>query len=176
MIKFTLDEMLEKKSLTAYALHKESFGKVLNKKTGKLEDKYRLHQSVISKIKNNESKALQIDTLDVICEVLECQPADLIIYESENTTQNVERATQSAKHTQSVNATQIASDNEVWLSTNEVAKRLDVSRKSVNDYILDGKLPATKGGDIPNHKGNSTHNFIKLDDVLIYESVHILKD
>ncbi len=71
---------------------------------------------------------------------------------------------------------QSASDNDVWLSTLKVAERLNVSRKSVNDYILDGKLPATKGGDIPNHKGNSTHNFIKLDDVLIYESVYLSKD
>jgi DNA-binding Xre family transcriptional regulator len=71
---------------------------------------------------------------------------------------------------------QSASDNDVWLSTLKVAERLNVSRKSVNDYILDGKLPATKGGDIPNHKGNRTHNFIKLDDVLIYESVHLSKD
>jgi hypothetical protein len=66
-----------------------------------------------------------------------------------------------------------ATDNEVWLSTNAVAERLKISRKSVNDYILDGKLLATKGGDIPNHKGNRTHNFIKLDDVLIYESVYL---
>jgi DNA-binding Xre family transcriptional regulator len=75
-----------------------------------------------------------------------------------------------------ISKTQSASDDDVWLSTNEVAERLKLSRKSVNDYILDGKLPATKGGDIPNHKGNSTHNFIKLDDVLIYESVYLSKD
>ncbi len=156
--------MLEKKGWSAYKLHIES---------GK-----KLHQSVISKIKNNDSKALQLETLDLLCELLNCQPADLIVYESEITTQTVsatqnetttqivERATQNAKHTQN------ASDNAEWLSTNAVAERLKISRKSVNDYILDGKLPATKGKDIPNHKGNGTHNFIKLDDVLIYESVH----
>ncbi len=75
-----------------------------------------------------------------------------------------------------ISKTESASDNDVWLSTLKVAERLNLSRKSVNDYILDGKLPATKGGDIPNHKGNSTHNFIKLDDILIYESVNLPKD
>ncbi len=168
MIKLKLDEMLEKKGWSAYKLHIES---------GK-----KLHQSVISKIKNNDSKALQLETLDLLCELLNCQPADLIVYESETTTQTasatqnetttqiVERATQNA------NTTQNASDNAEWLSTNAFAERLKISRKSVNDYILDGKLPATKGKDIPNHKGNGTHNFIKLDDVLIYESVYGAKD
>jgi DNA-binding Xre family transcriptional regulator len=177
MIRFTLGEMLEKKGLTAYGLHKASFGKVIEK--GKEKEKHRLHQSVISKIKNNKSKALQLDILSVLCELLDCQPADLMIYESTtqivSTTQNVERATQSTKHTQNVNTTQSVSNSEIWLSTNKVAERLKVSRKSINDYILDGKLPATKGEHIPNHKGNRTHNFIKLDDVLIYESVYTSK-
>jgi DNA-binding Xre family transcriptional regulator len=186
MIRLKLNEMLEKRGMSAYALH------VLSKGKGK-KAKARLHQSVISKIRHNKSKALQLDILSVLCELLECQPADLMVYESttqnvaratqsakhtqnESTTRNVARATQSANTTQSDNAIQTASDNDVWLSTVKVAKRLNLSRKSVNDYILDGKLPATKGGDIPNHKGNSTHNFIKLDDVLIYESVNLPKD
>jgi DNA-binding Xre family transcriptional regulator len=60
------------------------------------------------------------------------------------------------------------SDNDRLLSTFEVAERLGVSRKSVNDYIIDGKLPAVKG--------KQNHNFVRLSDVLIYESVHGAKD
>ncbi len=152
MIRLKLNEMLENRGMSAYALHIKS-------------DK-KLHQSVISKIKNNDSKALQLDTLDMLCKLLDCQPADLIVYES--TTQNVERATQSTKHIQNVNTTQSVSDNEKLLSTLEVAERLGVSRKSVNDYIIDGKLPAVKG--------KQNHNFVRLADVLIYESVHMSKD
>ncbi len=108
--------MLENRGMTAYGLHVKSLVTdekgvpILNKKDKKM---YRLHQSVISKIKNNKSKALQLDILDVLCELLECQPADLMIYESTtqsaSTTQDVERATQSTKHTQSASTTQ--SDN-----------------------------------------------------------------
>jgi excisionase family DNA binding protein len=50
-----------------------------------------------------------------------------------------------------------SSDNDL-LSTVTVAERLNVSRKSVNDYIISGKLPAVKG------KGN--HNFIRESDLL----------
>ncbi len=102
--------MLKTRGLTAYGLHVKSKGK------GK-KAKARLHQSVISKIRHNKSKALQLDILDVLCELLDCQPADLIVYESTTqsapTTQIVERATiQTAKHTQNVNATQTVSDDE----------------------------------------------------------------
>jgi putative transcriptional regulator len=151
MIKLKLDEMLREKNMTAYALHIKSG----------------LHQSVISKIKRNMSKALQLDVLDTLCKALDCQPGELIAYENESatqgvntqivdTTQIVERATQNV-NTQNVNATQNASDNEL-LSTVAVAERLNVSRKSVNDYIISGKLRAVKG--------KQNHNFIRESDLL----------
>jgi len=55
-----------------------------------------------------------------------------------------------------------SSDNETLLSTVTVAERLNVSRKSVNDYIDAGKLPAVKN--VPGR--NSTHNFIRESDLL----------
>jgi putative transcriptional regulator len=181
MIKLKLDEMLTKRNMSAYALHINS---------GK-----RLHQSVISKIKNNDSKALQIETLDLLCELLECQPGELIAYENEsatqdvntqsvNATQNVERATQSVNATQSakkqkpfvnpellrmvkdgvfnnsiLEIVNSSSDNEL-LSTVQVAERLNVSRKSVNDYIIQGKLRAVKG--------KQNHNFVSEADLNEY--------
>jgi putative transcriptional regulator len=92
MIKLKLGEMLDERKMTAYALHIKSG----------------LHQSVISKIKRNMSKALQLDVLDTLCKALDCQPGELIAYENEsatqgvntqivNATQNVERATQNVK-------------------------------------------------------------------------------
>ncbi len=51
---------------------------------------------------------------------------------------------------------EVASDNEL-LSTVQVAERLGVSRKSVNDYIIDGKLKATKG--------KQNHNFVSKADL-----------
>jgi excisionase family DNA binding protein len=52
-----------------------------------------------------------------------------------------------------------SSDNEL-LSTVTVAERLNVSRKSVNDYIIQGKLPAVKG--------KQNHNFILESDLLAF--------
>jgi DNA-binding Xre family transcriptional regulator len=123
MIRLKLNEMLEKRGLTAYALH------VKSRKDGK----FRLHQSVISKIRHNKSKALQIEILDLICELLECQPADLIVYES---------ATQSVKHTQSENATQNV------LSFNDVVSRLGKTDSSVRRYLSSGRLKGEKPNQI----------------------------
>jgi putative transcriptional regulator len=154
MIKFTLKEMLEKRGMTAYALHTKS-------------DK-KLHQSVIGKIKNNESKALNLDTLDMICKFLECEPQDLISYVSEN----VARATQNTKHTQNENTTQSASDNEkpikglyeltdkddMWLSTKKIAEYTNREERTVRDFYKNG-LPfvsTTKG------------NFAKFSDLSVF--------
>jgi DNA-binding Xre family transcriptional regulator len=52
---------------------------------------------------------------------------------------------------------QSSSDNETLLSSVQVAERLNVSRKSVNDYIIDGKLKATKG--------KQNHNFVTEADL-----------
>jgi putative transcriptional regulator len=164
MIKLKLGEMLDERKMTAYALHIKSG----------------LHQSVISKIKRNMSKALQLDVLDTLCKALECQPGELIAYENESATQGV-NATQSAKKQKPVVNPELlrmakdgvfnnsileivnsSSDNETLLSTVAVAERLNVSRKSVNDYIDAGKLPAVKN--VPGR--NSTHNFIRESDLL----------
>jgi DNA-binding Xre family transcriptional regulator/predicted DNA-binding transcriptional regulator AlpA len=160
MIKLKLNEMLETRGLTAYGLHVKSKGK------GK-KAKARLHQSVISKIKNNKSKALQLDILSVLCELLDCQPADLMIYEpttrNASTTQNVARATQSAKHTQNANTTQFVSDNERLLTTADIAERLGLSKKSVTDYINKGILPTIQP------KGARTPHFVKESDYPAFE-------
>jgi putative transcriptional regulator len=133
MIKLKLDEMLRERNITAYALHIKSG----------------LHQSVISKIKRNMSKALQLDVLDTLCKALECQPGDLMTCENEdatqgvntqsvNTTQNVERATQS------VNATQSASDNKSELTIKDAARLLDLSERQVRHYAKEKQLKGTQ--------------------------------
>ena len=45
-----------------------------------LSNRVGLTMSNISILKNGKAKAFRISTLDKICEVLECQPADLLEY------------------------------------------------------------------------------------------------
>jgi putative transcriptional regulator len=151
MIILRLDELLTERNLTAYALAK---------KTG-------LHQSVISKIRRNESQALRLDVLDKLCAALECQPGDLIVSDNRITTRNVDAtrnviATGNADATQNVDATrnekQLSfSDTDGLLTLTQVAERLGLSRKRVNDYVNKGKLPATKG--------KQGHNFVSGADL-----------
>ncbi len=133
MITLKLDEVLEKRKKTAYELHK---------KTG-------LHQSVISKLKRNEAKMIALDVLDKICDALGCEPSDLIDYQPNNPKEE--------KPSSTPETPKKAASIEGMLSTVAVAERLGVSRKSVNDYIISGKLKAVKG------KGN--HNYISEIDL-----------
>ncbi len=151
MIILRLDELLTERNLTAYALAK---------KTG-------LHQSVISKIRRNESQALRLDVLDKLCVALECQPGDLIVSDNRITTRNVDAtrnviAAGNTDATQNVDATRnekklSVSNSDGLLTLVEVAERLGLSRKRVNDYVNKGKLPATKG--------KQGHNFVSEADL-----------
>jgi putative transcriptional regulator len=151
MIILRLSELLTERNLTAYALAK---------KTG-------LHQSVISKIRRNESQALRLDVLDKLCAALECQPGDLLVYDNRTATRNID-ATRNAIATQNTDATQnediARSEKQLSVSNSgglltlaQVAERLGLSRKRVNDYVNKGKLPATKG--------KQGHNFVSEADL-----------
>lgn len=37
----------------------------------------------LSILKNNKAKAVRFSTLEKLCEVLDCQPGDLLVYEEE---------------------------------------------------------------------------------------------
>jgi putative transcriptional regulator len=151
MILLKLDELLTARNLTAYALAK---------KTG-------LHQSVISKIRRNESQALRLDVLDKLCAALECQPGDLLAYDNRTATRNID-ATRNAITTRNIDATRNGdatrnqkqlslSNSDGLLTLTQVAERLKLSRKRVNDYVNKGKLPATKG--------KQGHNFVSEADL-----------
>ena len=47
---------------------------------GELADKVGITQANLSILKNSKAKAVRFTTLDKLCEVLECQPGDLLEY------------------------------------------------------------------------------------------------
>ena len=49
-----------------------------------LSDKVGITLANLSILKNNKGKAIRFSTLEVICEVLECQPGDLFEYVKEH--------------------------------------------------------------------------------------------
>jgi putative transcriptional regulator len=139
MITLKLDELLTERNLTAYALAK---------KTG-------LHQSVISKIRRNESQALRLDVLDKLCVALECKPGDLIVSDNRTATRNVD-ATRNTDATRNEKQPSLSNSGGL-LTLSQVAERLGLSRKRVNDYVNEGKLRATKG--------KQNHNFVSEADL-----------
>ena len=48
-----------------------------------LSNRVGLTMSNISILKNGKAKAIRISTLDKLCEVLDCQPADLLEYKED---------------------------------------------------------------------------------------------
>lgn len=64
MIIINIDVMLAKRKMTV----------------GELADKVGFTMANVSLLKNGKIKALKMSTLDKLCQVLECQPADLLEY------------------------------------------------------------------------------------------------
>lgn len=48
-----------------------------------LADQVGITMANISILKNNKAKAVRFSTLEKLCEVLDCQPGDIISYEKE---------------------------------------------------------------------------------------------
>ncbi|WP_334332292.1 MULTISPECIES: helix-turn-helix domain-containing protein [unclassified Companilactobacillus] len=67
MIKINLDFMLLKRKMTVT----------------ELAEKVGITQANISILKNNKAKAIRFSTLEKICQVLECQPGDILEYVAE---------------------------------------------------------------------------------------------
>lgn len=64
MIVLRLDRMMEEKKISLQDL----------------ADRVGITQANLSKIKNNKVNAIRFSTLNKICEVLDCQPGDLLEY------------------------------------------------------------------------------------------------
>ncbi|AUI71660.1 helix-turn-helix transcriptional regulator [Companilactobacillus alimentarius] len=64
MIKINLDLMLLKRNMSVT----------------ELAEKVGITQANISILKNNKAKAIRFSTLEKICQVLNCQPGDIIEY------------------------------------------------------------------------------------------------
>ncbi len=63
----TLDVMLAKRKM----------------KLGELSDAVGITEANLSILKTGKAKAIRFSTLEALCKVLECQPADLLEYEEE---------------------------------------------------------------------------------------------
>ncbi len=128
--------------------------------------------TMASRLWNERFKQIGIETISSLCDLFDCQPNDLFENQKSQSSNiqpssNIQSSNiQSSSNTQSNNAAiekpvkarTISKAVEGMLSTVEVAERLRVSRKSVNDYIISRKLKATKG--------KQNHNFVSEADLL----------
>ena len=55
-----------------------------HKGAGELAEEIGITPANLSILKNNKAKAIRFSTLESICEVLHCQPGDILEYREEN--------------------------------------------------------------------------------------------
>ncbi len=52
--------------------------------SGELAEKINITQANLSILKTNKARAIRFSTLEKLCEVLECQPGDILEYRSDD--------------------------------------------------------------------------------------------
>jgi excisionase family DNA binding protein len=145
-----------------------------------LQNALNISPTMASRLWSGEFKQIGIETIEKLCELFKCSPNDLFGYDVAPVAPVAGKPKQKSKPVVHPGFTEAlaernsgkpfnhsilelsksSSDNETLLSTVTVAERLNVSRKSVNDYIISGKLPAVKG--------KQNHNFIRESDLLAF--------
>jgi putative transcriptional regulator len=145
VITVKLKKLLEDRGKSIFQLHKETD----------------ITYPTLHKIASGKGEGISFKVLEKLCENLGCFPSDLLLFERNTTPQTVKPQTVKVapeKPASKPETPETMVPAEGVLSTVEVAERLNVSRKSVNDYIISKKLKATKG------KGN--HNLVSEADLL----------
>jgi DNA-binding Xre family transcriptional regulator len=146
MIKIHIAEIAKRNGLNnAYALQKA----------------LKCSPTMASRLWKGEFKQIGIETVDNLCELFACFPSDLLVFTSKTDSGKL-AVEKSARKPSTANITAPEGD---LLSLPQVAERLGKSRKRVNDYVRLGKLPAIK-----NNRG---HNFVRLEDLLIFQTVYL---
>jgi DNA-binding Xre family transcriptional regulator len=134
MIKIKIADIAQKKGLTnAYALQR-----ALN-----------ISPTMASRLWKGTFKQIATGTIDKLCELLDCEPSNLIVYSSDKP-----KAEKPVKEPQAT--IKAAGTTEGMLTTHQVAQMAELSRKRVNDYINSGELAAVKG--------KQGHNYITESD------------
>jgi DNA-binding Xre family transcriptional regulator len=145
-----------------------------------LQNALKCSPTMASRLWSGEFKQIGIETIEKLCELLKCSPNDLFGFAGSPVAPKPKQKSgvwtgkpgggslaeilaeeNSGKpfNNSVLDIVKSSSDNEL-LSSVQVAERLNVSRKSVNDYIISGKLPAVKG--------KQNHNFIRESDLLAF--------
>jgi excisionase family DNA binding protein len=123
-----------------------------------LQKKTDFSPSQAARLYRDEVEAISISVLEKLCDVLQTSPNAIFGY-NEPQTVKVDPEKPASKP-----ATLKTIASAKGMTTVEVATRLGVSRKSVNDYIISGKLKATQPG------GKGTPHIISEADYLEFEA------
>ncbi len=122
MIKFKIGEIAKRRGLTtAFALQK-----ALN-----------CSPTMASRLFKGGFRQISIETIDRLCDLFDCLPSNLYEYKPNNS--KAVKSSVSVPNPQNVEEGMLDR-----LTTNEVAERLNLSRRRVNDYLNKGLLPAEK--------------------------------
>jgi DNA-binding Xre family transcriptional regulator len=120
-----------------------------------LQKALNISPTIASRLWKGKFNKIGVGTMDKLCTFFKCQPNDLFFFTGETVTQSGNNSVIQLSKPKP----KLTEDNDVagMLSLLQVAERLGLSRKRVNDYVNVGELKATK-----NRRG---HNYVAESDL-----------
>ncbi len=130
MIKIKIADVAKKNGLkSAYALQKA----------------LDVSPTIASRLWKGEFQKIGVNTLDKLCEQFKCQPSAFFEFWKDGVMQLGKPITQLSKEVQPID-TQLDKTGEKWLSTKEIADRIERKPRTVIDLFKSGKLTRKKRG------------------------------
>jgi excisionase family DNA binding protein len=106
--------------------------------------------TMASRLWKGTFKQIATETINRLCELLDCEPSDLIVFSSDKS-----KAVKLVREPQAITMTGTVGTGEE-MTTKQVADELGLKSRTVIDNIKSGRLKATKG--------KQGHNVIKRSD------------
>ncbi len=118
-----------------------------------LQKALNISPTIASRLWKGKFNKIGVGTMDKLCTFFKCQPNDLFFFTGETVTQFGNNPIMQLSKPKLIEGNDVAG----MLSLLQVAEKLGLSRKRVNDYVNAGKLKAIK-----NRRG---HNYVADSDL-----------
>jgi DNA-binding Xre family transcriptional regulator/DNA-binding XRE family transcriptional regulator len=156
-IKFKIDTVAKRRGI------KNAYG---------LQEELKCSPTLAARLWKNSFKQIGIETIERLCDLFDCVPQDLFDYEPKNKPAADIKPASKGEPLKSVVREKTAKtklpvlpDGDAWITTEEIAERLGLSKKSVTDYINKKNLPSWQAA-------KRTPHYVKESDYPAFEAYY----
>lgn len=122
--------------------------------------------TMASRLWKESFKQIELETIQRLCDLFKCQLSDLITVTPKDDIKIAKNRIHTKNQQPVINSVEDGVLGEKLFTTHEIAELLGLNRRTVNDFIVHGKLKATKG--------KQGRNFVKESDFEVFKKQRVI--